>query len=157
MHAKQHRPIRILDQEFLMKTLDAGLELKLDSPDAPKNASSVSVVHWFESLASTMELLGLDTVFCVPTPTWSDEHYLLKDWGRIDEAVTKPWAQSLCTGVLDPHKNKLHPPCPHDAQNLFWVGTLILNSLTPTHRHRLNQALGQTPCGLKLITWIVHK
>ena len=95
MHAKQRRPICISDQEFLMKTLDAGLKLKLDSPDAPETASSVSVVHWFESLASTMELLGLDTVFCIPTTDWSDEHYLLKNWGQIDEALTKPWAQSL--------------------------------------------------------------
>ena len=53
-------------QEIFFKALDTGLELKLDSPDAPETATSVSVVHWFESLASTMELLGLETVFLHP-------------------------------------------------------------------------------------------
>ena len=51
----------------------------------------------------------------------------------------------------------VHPPCPCDAQNLLWAGTLILGSCTAAHRLALKEALGPTPNGISLIVWIVQK
>ena len=73
-------------------------------------------------LPMTMMLLGLDAVFQVPSANWSSECYLFKDWGWIDETITKPWGQALCTGVHDPCTNMLHSLVPKMPKTFSGLG-----------------------------------
>ena len=156
VHANQRRPVKFGDQKAFKETLEAGIEIKLPGPK-DKGVKDASIVSWFQQLASEMVECGLDSVFRVPNSDWTSETYILEDWGRITHSFCDSWLDDLEKGVCDPRSVRVHPPCPHDAQNLLWSGTLILGGCTAAHRLALKEALGPTPDGISLIIWIVQK
>ena len=155
MHIRQRRSNKMSAQTDFLSVLEKGTELKLGSKRESAGKGSCSLVQWFQALSDAMEGLGLDTIFCIPDATWTDEINILKSWGRISNSLITDWLTELKTGVVDKRTNKKVLACPYDAQNLHFSGMFLLASCTPTHRQLLLDELGSQPNGLQVLLHIV--
>ena len=125
LYLQQWCPLKYLNARAFETTCAEGMEWKL--PDAGES-SDITLTFWFENLAAFLETLGLDTVFRIPSSSWSSEVYLAIEWGQNKEAIVSPWVQSLKQGVSSPLG--VLPPCQYDLQNLIFSRRVILGSLT---------------------------
>ena len=151
----QRRPVDFRSLQTFEALLTKGTELKLSSPDEKQN--NTNITEWFKSIASNLELLGLDTVFRVPTAGWTKEIYIAKDWGQAMRSFVEPWVNQLVsTGVVDSRTGVVAPVCPYDTANLHYSGLYILHSVTSQYRQELKHYLGGRPTGPLLLCHLLQ-
>ena len=114
--------------------MEAGTEFKLSSALDDSKDKQTTMIDWLSQLANTFEELGLDTVFCIPNAAWTEESYILEDWGSAKKDFVCPWIAQLKAGVCNPRNGSTHClPCQYDMKNLKYLSKFILNSLTPNY------------------------
>lgn len=151
-HPHQRRCVKFTAQTDFQSSMEHGMEFKLGGKN---EKSKIDLVFWFQALATNLVKFGLDTVFRVPTDSWTKEIFIAQDWGKITPALVNPWIQQLIHGVLDLRTRRSSPPCQYDHQNLHYSGVFILHSCTQAHHLSLLEELGPTPTGPAILVHIV--
>jgi hypothetical protein len=72
------------------------------------------------------EQRGLDTIYKMPSATWSSETNLILNYGSTRLTQVQPWIIQLKTGVRDPLNGGRLPVCPYDITNLRHLGEMLL-------------------------------
>ena len=151
-HSGQHHPSKYSSIHDCEDKLRKGMEFKLGE-DGESNG--VELTFWFDSLATNLELLGLDTVFKIPQPGWTREINLAVNWGNCRASLVKPWLKLLKTGLYDAKQQKMCAPCPYDKQNMYYSGVYILASLTSKHRLNMLRELQSKPDGREVLVHVL--
>ena len=151
-HSEQHRPSKYNSVHDFEDKLSKGMEFKLGE-DGENNG--IQLTFWFNRLATNLELLGLDTVFKIPQPGWTEEINLAVDWGQCRESLVKPWIKSLNTGVYNEKQQKMFVSCPYDHQNLYYSGLYILASLTTRHCFNMLREPKPKPDGPEVLVHVL--
>lgn len=146
------RPANFYHISKLEVKMEAGTEFKLSSALDDSKDKQTTMIDWLSQLANTFEELGLDTVFCIPNATWTEESYILEDWGSAQKDFVPPWIAQLKAGVYDPRNGGKHYlPCQYDMKNLKYSSKFILNSLTPDYRKFVLKDVGHHETGPMLL------
>ena len=112
--------------------------------------SKVSLTTWVDSIKEYMEDRGMDTVFRIvikPTSTTQYESYMLEDWSVVkNEDIIENWVN---------HLKQLK--CPFDADNLYWSGRAVINSITLEFWETLEKDLPTDASGPEVFAAVVRK
>ncbi len=130
--------------------LEKGMSQKLGSLHS--HNSPITLVNWFTNLADSVQKLGLDTIFRVPSS--KGEIYVLQDWGELTSEGLLNWSDNLVEGF--PFGDGTIVACPYDVQNLQYSGIFLLSSLTPEYKASITEELGPSPNGLEVLAYLIR-
>ncbi len=79
----QRRPTKYEAMKSFKGKLEKGMNQKLGSLHS--HNSPITLVDWFTNLADSIQKLGFDTIFRVPSS--KGEIYVLQDWGELTSEI----------------------------------------------------------------------
>jgi hypothetical protein len=142
-----YRPTELKAASILEAKITAGLPEKsqLTVAEASKETKTITLISWIAAVRSEIIDRGMDTVFRIVTPGFS-ENDILSNWGTVDQEEVSEWVASLLK----------QDGCKFDKYNLIRSGKFLKSSVSHELWERVRTSVpDHQPSGPEVFTAII--